>query len=97
MRSNRSLASSGDDVISRDLPASSDTDLLYVIARDPKSLFVYWDLNWTRLFAQVGLSPQQVYLRIDREDGSIEATREINPFRGHCYVDVVTAGTSYYC
>jgi hypothetical protein len=82
---------------SRELPASYDTDLLYVIARDPKSLFVYWDLNWTRLFARAGLSPRQVQLRIYREDGSIEGTREINPFRGHCYADVASAGTGYYC
>jgi hypothetical protein len=79
------------------LPASYDADVLYVIARDPKSLFVYWDLNWTRLFARAVISPRQVHLRIYREDGSIEGTREINPFRGHCYADVAAAGTGYYC
>jgi hypothetical protein len=79
------------------LPASYGRDLLYVIARDPKSLFLYWDLNWTPLFAQAGLSPRQVHLRVYREDGSIERTQEINPFRGHCYVDVEAAGTGYYC
>jgi hypothetical protein len=78
-------------------PASRDADLLYVIARDPKSLFVYWDLNWTRLFAQAGLCARQVHLRIYREDGSIEGTREINPFRGYCYAEVASAGTGYYC
>ncbi len=76
--------------------ATSD-DLLYVIARDPKSLFLYWDLNWTRLFARVGLSPRQVHLRIYRGDGSIEGTQEINPFRGHCYAEVSAAGMNYYC
>ncbi|HXA09497.1 MAG TPA: DUF4912 domain-containing protein [Chthoniobacterales bacterium] len=79
------------------LPASYGKDLLYVIARDPKSLFLYWDLNWTPLFAQAGLSPREVQLRVYREDGSIERTQEINPFRGHCYVDVAAAGTGYYC
>ena len=79
------------------LPASYGTDLLYVIARDPGTLFLYWDLNWTRLFAQAGLAPCQVHLRIYREDGSVEGTREINPFRGHCYVDVSAAGGVYYC
>jgi len=82
---------------SRGLPASQDTDLLYVIARDPKSLFVYWDLNWRRLFTRAGLSARQVHLRIYRDDGSIEGTSEINPFRGHCYADVSSAGTGYYC
>jgi hypothetical protein len=79
------------------LPASYGTDLLYVIARDPGTLFLYWDLNWTRLFARAGLFPRQVHLRIYREDGSVEGTREINPFRGHCYVDVTAGGTVYYC
>jgi hypothetical protein len=72
-------------------------DLLYVIARDPRSLFLYWDLNWTRLFARAGLSPRQVHLRIYRGNGSIEGTQEINPFRGHCYAEVAGAGTEYYC
>ncbi len=96
MRSKR-IPASGDGAVSRDLPASYDTDLLYVIARDPKSLFVYWDLNWRRLFTRAGLSARQVHLRIYRADGSIEGTHEINPFRGHCYADVASAGTGYYC
>lgn len=80
-----------------DLPASYGIDLFYVIARDPHSLFLYWDLNWKRLFSGAGLSPRQVHVRIYRGDGAVEATREINPFRGHCYVDVANGGTSYYC
>jgi len=96
VRVNR-VPASDEIVFSQGLPASHDTDLLYVIARDPKSLFVYWDLNWRRLFAQAGLSARQVHLRIYRHDGSIEGTNEINPFRGHCYVDVSAAGAGYYC
>ena len=80
-----------------ELPASYGTDLLYVVARDPNSLFLYWDLNWTRLFARAGLSPRQIHLRIYRGEDSVEATREINPFRGYCYVDVAAAGTTYFC
>ena len=96
VRSNR-VPALDEVAFSRGLPASHDTDLLYVIARDPKSLFVYWDLNWRRLFTRAGLSARQVHLRIYREDGSIEGTSEINPFRGHCYADVSSAGTGYYC
>ena len=81
----------------RDLPAAHDADLLYVVARDPRSLFVYWDLNWTRLFARAGISARQVHLRVYREGGAIEATREINPFLGHCYTEVGAAGTRYHC
>ncbi|HEY1583988.1 MAG TPA: DUF4912 domain-containing protein [Chthoniobacterales bacterium] len=80
-----------------ELPASYGSDLLYVIARDPGTLFVYWDLNWTRAFAQAGLAAREVHLRIFREDGSIEGTLEINPFRGHCYAEVTSDSTTYYC
>ena len=75
----------------------TSADLLYVVARDPKSLFLYWDLNWTRLFARAGLSARQVHLRIYRGDGSVEGTQEINPFRGHCYAEVAAAGMEYFC
>lgn len=93
----RSKRGSGNGSQAGAFPASHDTDLLYVIARDPKSLFVYWDLNWTRVFGGAGLSARQVQLRLYRQDGSVEATREINPFLGHCYVEAASAGTGYYC
>ncbi|MEO7167109.1 MAG: DUF4912 domain-containing protein [Spartobacteria bacterium] len=79
------------------LPSAVDADLLYVIARDPTSLFLYWEANWTRLFAQAGLSAREINLRVFRADGSIEKTQEINPFRGHCYVEVSAAGQQYHC
>ncbi len=91
------MAAPENGALSPKRPAAAEADLLYVIARDPRSLFVYWDLNWKRLFAEAGLTPCQVHLRIYREDGSVEGTSEINPFRGHCYAEVGAAGTGYYC
>ena len=88
------MASSGKgDLLS---PEPSD-DVLYAVARDPGSLFVYWDLHWTRLFARAGISARKVHLRTYRRDGTVESTQEINPFRGHCYAEVSAAGTDYYC
>jgi len=83
--------------ITESLPTTYGSDLLYVIARDPASLFVYWDLNWRSAFEEAGISPRAIHLRTYRTDGTIENTRQINPFRGHCYVEVAGAGTSYYC
>lgn len=80
-----------------ELPSSYGTDLLYVIARDPKSLFLYWDLDWPQAFATAGVSPRQVHLRIFRADGSIETTTEINPADSRCCADVSAPGTQYYC
>ena len=82
---------------SRDRAREASDGLLYLVARDPQTLFLYWDLNWTRLFSRAGLSPRPVHLRVYRGDGSIEGTREINPFRGYCYAEVAAAGGAYYC
>ena|GEM_PF-4824931 len=79
-----------------ELPATYATDSLCTIARDPTSLFVYWNVNWRRLFDRTALSPRAVQLRVMRSD-EIESTREINPFRGHCYVEVANAGADYFC
>ena len=57
--------------ITESLPATYGTDLLYVIARDPASLFVYWDLNWKRAFEAAGILPHAIHLRTYRTDGSI--------------------------
>ncbi len=83
----------GDD----ELPASYGIDLLRAIARDPKSLFVYWDVNWSRLFDRAGLSRRTVHLRVYRDEGKVDSSREINPFRGHCDVEVTMADTVYSC
>jgi hypothetical protein len=83
--------------ITESLPATYGTDLLYVIARDPASLFVYWDLNWRQAFKEAGVSPRAIHLRTYRTDGRVESTQLINPFRGHCYIEVSAAGTGYFC
>ena len=81
--------------VEEELPANSGADRLCLMARDPHSLFIYWDVNWARLFAAAGLSPRAVHLRIHEGDSEIESTREVNPFRGHCYVEVARSGASY--
>jgi len=79
------------------LPTTYGTDLLYLVARDPFSLFSYWELNWRRAFEQTKIAPRSIHLRVYRDNGQIEKTEPINPFRGHCYVEVSGAGTGYYC
>jgi len=80
-----------------EMPATYGTDRVCAIARDPGSLFVYWDVNWPRLFALAGLSSRPVHLRVYRGDGKVDSTRQINPFRGHCYVEVAMPDSVYSC
>src|SRR5687768_13403306 len=32
-----------------ELPATYHEDLLFLIARDPRTLFAYWDFDWTKV------------------------------------------------
>lgn len=80
-----------------EMPATYGTDRVCAIARDPGSLFVYWDVNWPHLFALAGLSSRPVHLRVYRGDGKVDSTRQINPFRGHCYVEVAMPDSVYSC
>ncbi len=80
-----------------ELPASYGADLLYAIARDPETLFLYWDLDWPRRFAEAGLEARPVHLRVLREDESEASTREIDPADGSCFVEVSAPGTRYLC
>ena len=79
-----------------ELPASYGGDFIYLIARDPKTLFLYWDLDWPTLFARASLPARPVYLRVCREDGIEESTTEIDSSSAHFYVDVALPGAQYY-
>jgi hypothetical protein len=80
-----------------ELPGYYGTDLLYAVARDPNSLFLYWDLDWKGLFSAADLSPREIHLRILRQDGTEESTIEIDPFICYCFAEVTDAGASYSC
>ncbi len=63
-----------------------------------QSHFFFIGTSIGRRFSLRPASPRERYScaftgRTDRS----KATQEINPFRGHCYVDVAAAGTGYYC
>jgi hypothetical protein len=91
------VVQSREPVAEEELPATYGVDLLCAIARDPNVLFVYWDVNWPRLFEGAGVSQRPVHLRVYRGDGEVESTFQINPFRGHCYVDIAMTDCTYTC
>ncbi len=79
-----------------ELPATYHEDTLFLIARDPRWLFAYWDFDWTRIpKASFRYGVPVFYLRILRADGSEEATHEIKPEARNWYVPVNTPGESY--
>ena len=77
------------------LPSSYGSQTLYLMARDPHSLFAYWDIDWTEAFSAGAPSDRKVHLRVTRSDGEEETTLEVEPLAGSCYVDVATGDESY--
>ncbi len=72
-------------------------DTLHLLARDPRSLFVYWNLDWPGRFAAANLSARPVHLRIFREDEGEETTIGIDPEARFSFVEVSRPEASYRC
>lgn len=54
---------------SPDLPHVYDTPALFAIARDPRTIFVSWNIDWHSVFEK-GMPPdRQVHLQVYRADG----------------------------
>lgn len=71
-------------------------DTLAVLPRDPKTLFVSWELEVSKHFAGAGLD-EKVLLRVLRADGTEEMTSEVDPLLGYAFAEVGAAGARYTC
>ncbi len=69
---------------------------LWLVARDPRWLFAYWEFNPTEHPGVRGADgTDHVFLRVTRGDGEVECTMEILPSVGHWYVPVSQADCEY--
>lgn len=85
---------SGKPQDSRDLPRSYGQSVVFAMARDPSTLFVYWDIDWPKVFAAVKPADRKVYLRLRDADGAeisftpvepMSRSRELNTHAGKSY------------
>ena len=76
---------------------SPEDNSLSILARDPRSLFIYWGLGWAKRFALAELAPAKLRLRIFRQDGTEETTSSIDLSTGFAFADVSSPSTHYYC
>lgn len=78
------------------LPATYEEDTLFLVARDPRWLFAYWDFDWSKYPASaMRYGYAQFFLRITRENGTHESQVEINVPARNWYVPVSQPDTSY--
>ena len=78
-----------------ELPRVYGAPLLFAIARDPRTLFVYWNVDWSAIFESTAPVDRQVHLRVYRADGTEEMTEAVEPMAGNCYLLVSEARETY--
>lgn len=79
-----------------ELPATYDEEMIFLVARDPRWLFSYWDFNYAKYPASsMRYGYAQFFLKISRTTGQQETLVEINPSARNWYVPVHLPDTDY--
>jgi hypothetical protein len=71
-----------------ELPRPHGAPELFAIARDPRTIFTYWSIDWPRLFAQTIPVDRQVHLRVYRGDGALEMSAAVEPMAGSSFLTI---------
>ena len=75
------------------LPAHHGKPLLVAIARDPRTLFVCWSVDWPAAFAEGLPADRCAHVRI-RQNGN-EKTIAVEPMSGSCAIEELEPGETY--
>jgi hypothetical protein len=78
-----------------ELPCSYGRSVLFGIARDPHTLFAYWEIDWKAAFGSKPPADRKVHLRVIPENGSEETRVTVEPFAGNHCVVVSQARSTY--
>lgn len=80
-----------------ELPESYFEDTLFLVARDPRWLFSYWDFNWARFSPGAFRGGvKQFFLKISTAAGADAGLIEINPEARNWYIPVGSPDTAYF-
>jgi hypothetical protein len=78
------------------LPRVHGAPILFAIARDPRTIFTYWSIDWPAVFAKTVSVDRQAHLRVYRADGVEEESVAVEPMSGNCFIAVSQPGGSYH-
>jgi hypothetical protein len=78
-----------------ELPGSYGGAFLFAIARDPHTLFVFWDIDWATVFGDAAPPDQKAHLRVLWHEGIEESTAAVEPLAGSHLLSVAHARSSY--
>lgn len=89
------LGLSGDYENLGELPRSYGYPIFFGIARDPHTLFVYWEIDWKEVFGDNPPVDHKVHLRVMANDGNEESRVAVEPLAGNQYIPVSQARSIY--
>ena len=75
------------------LPAHYGMPLLLAIARDPRTLFVCWSVDWSSAFANGVPADRRAHIRLRSNDE--ERTVGVEPTVGSCVIEALEPGETY--
>jgi hypothetical protein len=78
-----------------ELPRSYGGAFLFSIARDPHTLFVYWDIDWPSVLGETLPVDRKAHLRVLWHEGIEESTVAVEPMAGSQLLPVTHARSSY--
>lgn len=78
-----------------DLPNSYGRPVLFAIARDPHTIFVYWEVDWKHIFADKPPTDRKVYLRVASGDNTEDIQVGVEPLAGNHTIPVSQARSTY--
>jgi hypothetical protein len=78
-----------------ELPRSYGGAFLFAIARDPHTVFVYWDIDWASVFSATPPVDRKVHLRVLWHEGIEESTAAAEPLANSYLLSVAHARSSY--
>jgi hypothetical protein len=78
------------------LPRVHGAPILFAIARDPRTIFTYWSIDWPAVFAKTVPVDRQAHLRVYRADGVEEESVAVEPMSGNCSIAVSRPSGSYH-
>jgi len=81
------------DVI--DLPRVYAEKIFFAVARDPHTIFAYWNIDWSAIFAEGPPVDRQVHLRVYKTDATEERNIAAEPMSGSCYLPVLQPRENY--
>lgn len=76
-----------------ELPAHFAEPLLLALARNPRTLFVCWSVDWPAAFTKGFPRDRSAHLKI--KSGADEKIIAVEPMRGSCYVEDLAPGETY--